>query len=144
MKVKELIKKHSFALLFVFLISGLVFTFPSGIVTCDKELGANYCKEVFYPVFFVFPWFWPIGFLTTLTIGSPVLTIFQYISTVFSLGWELPLTPQPLNERNAYLPLIGWIILLVLFYGYSKLLYYLFIWSAKYIRKIGRVLSKNR
>lgn len=108
--------------LFILLISGIVFTLPNGLFQCTKEINENYCAEGNPGLFFVMPWFWPIGFLVTTIIGMPVLYFFQIFSEILSLGWEIPIASQPYNERNAILPVVAWVLLLLAYFIYAKII----------------------
>jgi len=111
-----------FWLFYVFLISGIIFSTPNGYFTCEREIEENYCRE---PLggFFVFPWFGPFAVAVTWFLARPVLLMFYHISMILDLGWEFPLVSQPYNERIPTLPLIGWLILLLGFYIYARIIF---------------------
>lgn len=66
---------------------------------------------------------------------------FHYLfHDLLDLGWEYPFTSQPYGERISTLPLIGWLILLLTFYVYAKLIF----WIIKSIVRIVSSLIRKR
>ncbi len=123
-----------FWLVYILLISGIVFSIPNGYFGCEREIGQNYCRETLGN-FFNFPWFGPYFVYSTWLIGAPVIALFHLVSMTLHLGWEFPLVSQPYNERIPTLPLIGWLGLLLTFYVYVKIIFWV-------IKLLHRTISK--
>jgi hypothetical protein len=115
---KSRLFKITCSIFFIF-SSALVYTLPSGLIACPLSVDGNYCYGDDLH-FFALP-IYPFNILLIMAL-SPVLSIFQWVGNTFNLWYEIPFTPQPINERNAVLPLFGWVFILASIFIYSTVL----------------------